>query len=162
MKMKKIATKIMSLVLVVIMVTSVSPINAFVTDSGYEALSEGHALVMQSDHLSVAKRKTIQMTATVTNVDVQPEIIWSSSDESIATVDSNGKVKGVSVGRAVIFAQAEVDGETLTGSYTLTGKITALDNYNNPTIVVDGYENMDDVEEALEDGKTIKRIIDTL
>lgn len=119
MKMKKISTKIISLILVVITVVSVSPINAFAVDSGYEALSEGHALVMQSDHLSVAKRKTAQMTATVTNVDVQPEITWSSSDEKIATVDSNGKVKGVSVGKAVIFAQAEVDGEVLRGEFAI-------------------------------------------
>ena len=34
------------------------------------------------------------------------------------------------------------DGEQAVGSFTLTGKITALDNYNNPTIVVEGFENM--------------------
>ena len=34
------------------------------------------------------------------------------------------------------------DGEQAVGEFTLTGKITALDNYNNPTIVVEGYENM--------------------
>ncbi len=34
------------------------------------------------------------------------------------------------------------DGEQAIGSFTLTGKITALDNYNNPTIVVEGFENM--------------------
>ncbi|MBQ8428524.1 MAG: hypothetical protein IJX30_00280 [Clostridia bacterium] len=33
------------------------------------------------------------------------------------------------------------DGESLTGEFTLTGKITALDSYNNPTIVVKGFEN---------------------
>ena len=33
------------------------------------------------------------------------------------------------------------DGESVNGSFTLTGKITALDNYNNPTIVVEGFEN---------------------
>ena len=119
MKIKKITNAIISLVLVVVMVVSVSPINAFAADSGDDTLSEGHALVMQSDHLSVAKRKTIHMTATVTNVEVQPEIIWSSSDENIATVDSNGKVKGVNVGRVVIFAQAEVEGEVLRGEFAI-------------------------------------------
>ena len=34
------------------------------------------------------------------------------------------------------------DGESAAGSFTLTGKITALDSYGNPTIVVEGYENM--------------------
>ena len=37
---------------------------------------------------------------------------------------------------------ALADGESLTGPFTITGKITALDTYNNPTIVVEGFENM--------------------
>ena len=37
---------------------------------------------------------------------------------------------------------ALADGESLTGEFTLTGKITALDGYNNPTIVVEGFESM--------------------
>ena len=36
---------------------------------------------------------------------------------------------------------ALADGESATGSFTITGKITALDSYGNPTIVVEGYEN---------------------
>ena len=84
-----------------------------------ENASEGHALVLKSEHLTVAKRKTIQMTATVTNVEAQPVITWSSSDESVATVDQNGTVKGVDVGAATIRAQAVVDGETLNGEFTI-------------------------------------------
>ena len=37
---------------------------------------------------------------------------------------------------------ALADGESAAGEFTLTGKITALDSYNNPTIVVEGYEDM--------------------
>ena len=33
------------------------------------------------------------------------------------------------------------DGQTINGSFTLTGKITSLDSYNNPTFVVDGFED---------------------
>ena len=36
---------------------------------------------------------------------------------------------------------ALADGESVNGTFTITGKITALDNYNNPTIVVEGFEN---------------------
>lgn len=117
--MKKISTVIISLLLALITVMSVAPVNAFAADHPYQAQSEGHVLVMQSDHLSVARRRKIQMTATVTNVEVQPQIIWSSSDDSIATVDSDGVVKGINVGKAVIFARAEVDGEVLTGEFAI-------------------------------------------
>ena len=34
------------------------------------------------------------------------------------------------------------DGESVTGEFTLTGKIISLDDYNNPTIVVEGFEDM--------------------
>ena len=37
---------------------------------------------------------------------------------------------------------ALADGESATGNFQLTGKITELDSYNNPTIVVEGYEDM--------------------
>ena len=37
---------------------------------------------------------------------------------------------------------ALADGESAAGEFKLTGVITALDNYNNPTIVVEGYEDM--------------------
>ena len=118
--MKKVSTAIISLLLALITVMSVAPVNAFAADHPYQAQSEGHVLVMQSDHLSVARRRKIQMTATVTNVEVQPQIIWSSSDDSIATVDSDGVVKGINVGKAVIFARAEVDGEVLTGEFAIS------------------------------------------
>lgn len=117
MKIKDIMTKLIALVLVLITVASFSPINAFALDG--EKASEGHALVLKSEHLTVAKRKTIQMSATVTNVEAQPVITWSSSDESVATVDGNGTVKGVDVGVATIRAQAVVDGETLNGEFTI-------------------------------------------
>ncbi|MBQ8575026.1 MAG: DUF4474 domain-containing protein [Clostridia bacterium] len=119
MKAKKIAVKIIAVMLVLITVVSVSPLNAFALTKSVPTETEGHALVMKSDHLTVAKRKTIQMTATVTNVETQPVITWSSSDDSIATVDQNGTVKGVAVGVATIRAQAVVDGETLNGEFTI-------------------------------------------
>lgn len=36
---------------------------------------------------------------------------------------------------------ALADGESASGNFKLTGKITALDSYGNPTIVVEGYED---------------------
>ena len=78
-----------------------------------------HALVIKSDSLSVTVRKKVQLTATVTNTDVQPTITWTSSDTSVATVDEDGMVKGVKVGKVTIIATCEIDGQTLTGEYAL-------------------------------------------
>ncbi len=127
MKTKSVASKVIALVMVVLTVLTVAPINAFALEQKIPARNAGHALVLKSDHLSVVKRKTIQMTATVTNVDVQPEITWSSSNEAIATVDQNGVVKGVDIGEAVIRATAVVDGETLNGEFMIN--VTKRNNF---------------------------------
>lgn len=119
MKTTKKSVRFIALVLVLIMVASASPLSAAALNKSVPAESTGHTLVMQSDHLTVARKKTIQMTATVTNVEEQPVIYWASSDESIATVDHNGVVKGVSVGVVTIAAATVVDGEVLSGEFTI-------------------------------------------
>ncbi len=117
MNKKNIALKTISLFIVMLMLISVSPVNAFAQEE--ENPEPGHALVLKSESLTVAIRRTIQMTATVTNVEVQPAITWSSSNESIAVVDGNGTVRGVSGGKATIIASAVVDGEPISGEFSI-------------------------------------------
>lgn len=119
MKTTKKTVRFIALVLVLIMVASASPLNAVALKKTVPSESAGHALVIKSDNLTVARRKTIQMTATVTNVEEQPVIYWASTDENIATVDHNGVVKGVSVGVVTIAAATVVDGEVLSGEFTI-------------------------------------------
>ena len=78
--MKKTFTKLLALLLVMITVFSVSPLNAFAQEES-EDMADGHALVLTSDAISVVVKKSIQMSASVTNVSEQPEFKWSSSDE---------------------------------------------------------------------------------
>lgn len=127
MKTKSIFTKLIALALVIVTVFSLTTVGVSALTKSVPSASEGHVLVMQSEGLTVAKKKTIQMTASVTNVDEQPVIYWASSDESIATVDHNGVVKGVSVGTATIAAATVVDGEVLSGQFTIN--VTKRNNF---------------------------------
>ncbi len=118
--MKKTATKITAIFFVLLFLFSNLATAVYATDENAGADETiGHALVLTSDHLSVTKGKTIQMTAKVTNVDTQPKIYWASSDTSVATVDENGTVKGNGVGKAIISATATVDGERLYGEFAI-------------------------------------------
>ena len=114
--------KLLAMLLAIITIMLVSPLNAFVAHADEEESTESvsHALVIKSDALSVKKKKTVQLTATVSNVETQPEIIWSSSDENIATVDSTGLVKGIQLGDVIIKAKATVGDQTIYGEFPLT------------------------------------------
>lgn len=64
--------------------------------------------------------KTFQIKATVEPADAgNKKLIWTSSDENIATVSANGNIKGVSNGTVVITASA-ADGSGISASCTVT------------------------------------------
>ncbi len=84
---------------------------------------------------------TITVTGTLKNYNGKVEF------DSGCTLDSyvageGGEVETPSEAEAILNAlYALSDGESVTGEFVLTGKITALDSYNNPTIVVEGFED---------------------
>lgn len=122
MNKKNFAVKILSVILAMLMLGSTVSIISLAQEPTQEPSQEpsvSHALVLKSESLTVAVRRTVQMTATVTNVETQPQITWTSLNEKIATVDQNGLVKGVGEGETIILASAEVDGETLTGEFSI-------------------------------------------
>ncbi len=64
------------------------------------------SLEIRADSVSVAVKKTLQLTAVITPASVQDSFVveWATDNAKIATVDQNGVVKGISVGKAVIKA----------------------------------------------------------
>lgn len=63
---------------------------------------------------------SVTVTATVTpNNATNTTVNWTSSDEKVATVDSNGKVTAVAAGNATIKATSESDGD-VSADYALT------------------------------------------
>ena len=68
---------------------------------------------------SVAVNETINLYAQVNPYGASRNIIWSSSNPEIATIDSVGVVTGISVGTTVICATSQVD-STIKREYIIT------------------------------------------
>ena len=84
--------------------------------------------------LTVGNSVTVTATVTPDNA-TNTTINWTSSDEKVATVDSNGEVTAVAAGNATIKATSESDGD-VSADYALTvNKATAkpATNYSGTT-----------------------------
>ena len=84
------------------------------------------SITLKTKKLSIAAGKTSKIKAKTVLVDKKKkqlgndhatEFRYASSDESIATVDKNGKVKGISVGTCTIYVYAR-------NGYAKTVKVT--------------------------------------
>jgi uncharacterized protein YjdB len=86
---------------------------------------------LNKQSLSLKSGKSETLTATISPENATDKnITWTSSDEKVATVDSNGKVTGVAEGTATITATA-ADGSEAKGSCTVT--VTASTSTSNPS-----------------------------
>lgn len=72
---------------------------------------EGTGIVISSENNERVVRvgDTIKLTATIYSENKNQEIVWSSNDEAVATVDQNGLVSALKVGRVKIKASFKDD-----------------------------------------------------
>lgn len=83
------------------------------------------SVTLNKTSLSLKVGETVTLTATVLPDNAtNKKVTWKSSDSSVATVDSNGKVKAVAGGSATITATA--DGVSATCSVTVTVPVTSV------------------------------------
>ncbi len=80
---------------------------------------------MNRSSYSIRPEATYQLTATMSPKDAEDaeatDIVWSSSNTAVATVDGNGLVTGVAEGEAVITASLTAEkGNTVTATCTIT------------------------------------------
>ena len=95
-------------------ITATSTIDASVKATvTIEVKSSVEITVELPETLTIAKDETATLKVTVTNSN--EGVTWASSDETVATVDQNGKVTAVGEGTATITATAKDDGGT--GNY---------------------------------------------
>lgn len=121
----------------------------FFCPSNIEITSQQEVLTMDKEKGEInihGNDKTLQLNATYTGGSNTDPIIWSSSAESVATVDQNGLVTGVAVGETIITAKKS---ETLKAQ----AKITVVDE-NITTVTVSFTSEIDDLFIADDSAKT--------
>lgn len=86
-------------------------------------------LALSADTANVRYGSTYQLSGTYTpSTALNKQTIWTSSDSSIASVDTNGLVTAINVGTAVITAKTEDNSRTASCSINVTGIITYYAN----------------------------------
>ena len=79
----------------------------------------GVEVTSENDVTTIKEEQTLQLTAVVYPENANQSVVWSSSDNLVATVSETGLVTGVSRGQVVITAASSVD-STIVGNYLTT------------------------------------------
>ncbi|MBR6536513.1 MAG: Ig-like domain-containing protein [Lachnospiraceae bacterium] len=113
-------------------------------DGGYNAvciitvIEEVTEIKITPEQYKLGLGKTFQLKAEITNSTASDkDIEWRSSDESVCTVDKNGKIKGISLGYATITAMA-LDGSDVeaTCEVRVVTEVTGMTmNYTSITLI---------------------------
>ncbi len=104
---------------------SETSIKAYMTDKNwglfrsYQSLTLAEHLSLDKTSLTLHGNESQQLTATVLPADASQALMWTSSDESVATVSQSGLVSAVAAGHAVITATT-TDGTGLSASCNVT------------------------------------------
>jgi len=93
--------------------------------------------------VTLAEGKSETLHATVTPLGATAKLTWSSDNESIVTVDANGKLTAVSPGEATVTVSTEDGALSATCKVTVTEKDTTASpgDDTNPSDAFAGKEN---------------------
>lgn len=102
-------------------------------------------LTMSESTLAMNSGTTAQLSVTATPAEAfNPHVTWSSSDESIATVDQNGLVTALVGGMVTITATAtDGSGQLATCTITITQMVTSITlSETTLALELDGYKKL--------------------
>jgi uncharacterized protein YjdB len=108
---------------------------------------------------TIQTTKTVQMSATGTYSDGSTKsplsgVLWSSSDQTVATIDSNGLVTGVGAGTATI--TAAVGSVSGTGTVTVTlGNLTSISITPTSMTITSGQSQQYDAKGMTSSGQIV-------
>lgn len=106
----------------------------------------GTDLTISQDSATVKTGKTLQLAATITPENSTSKIVWSSDDESIATVSQTGLVTPISAGSATI--TATIDGTAIEKTCAVTVVDSLLVDYHFDGDLKDSSSYNRDVQTA--------------
>lgn len=85
------------------------------------------SVTLDKSSLSIAAGQTYQLNGTIYPANTTDTVTWKSSNTTVATVSSNGLIKGVKAGSATITV-------TTTSGKTATCKVTVTGDYTDKTV----------------------------
>ncbi len=83
-------------------------------------------ITLDQTSLTLNSGTTAQLSATITPAEAFASITWTSSDESVATVDANGLVTAIADGTCTITAKTSGSNKTATCSVTVKQMVTSI------------------------------------
>ncbi len=78
----------------------------YTNDTKLDVFAEPTGVTIEEGNISLQVDDTKQLTATVETEGIVPQIVWTSDDESVATVSNDGLVTAKKMGKATITAKA--------------------------------------------------------
>ena len=97
-------------------------------------------ITLDQTSLTMNSGTTAQLTASITPETAFASIIWTSSDESVATVDANGLVNAIAGGSCTITATTSGSQKTATCSVNVKQMVTSITLSNTIAVLeLDGF-----------------------
>lgn len=115
-------------------ISSDSPESGIVSneETSAEADSSAESIILSQNTLTVLVDETAAVEATITPSGSSASLIWSSTDSTIASVDSDGNIKGISEGACTVMVKNS-ENPDISDSIHVTVKMKAETTGSNST-----------------------------